>query len=290
MALPFTHFVIGTVLLVLGGVIAGLGPLVIPIRSDNAGIVHLLLIGWVALTIMGAMTLFVPVWSGTTLRSHRSAVLSLWLVVVGVLGLVWAFLARDYGRLPVGATVLLAGFWLFVSNVGRSLPRFRDLDVTEAHFVVALASLAIASLLGWLLAASIGGLRLPISYADPSALMLAHLTLTVFGFVLATIVGALYQLSEMFTQSPRTSIDDHLTHVEMVALPIGIATLALGRYVGGHVLARFGATLLLLGTACFGVFLLRRLWLARVSYGPMLERYTLVAASLIGWVLLSLPR
>jgi hypothetical protein len=298
LSIPFAHFVLGGVVLLVGGAIAGVGSLLAPIRPAGAGTLHLLLAGWVSLTIMGAMTQFVPVWSGTSLHSRRLSVASLWLVTLGVVALFLGFVTRAYDWLPVGATVLLAGFWVFAYNVARTLPPVRDLDVTEAHFALALGGLVVATVLGWLLALDFGyrildplsrSLSVPVPLHAPR-LLLAHLTLTVFGFVLATIVGALYQLAPMFTQSETTGLDAHLTHVEMVAFPAGVPLLAAGRLVGSPPLAAAGAALLLVGTAAFAAFLARRLWLARVETDPMLRRYGLVALSLFGWVLLTFPR
>jgi hypothetical protein len=289
LSLPFAHFVTGAVLLLVGGGIAGIGPLLLPIRASSAGTLHLLLAGWIALTIMGAMTQSVPVWSGRPLYSRRLSVASLWLVGLGLLGLVSVFFTGGYDLFPVPATVLLAGFWLFAATIWRSLPPLDALDITEAHFAFALGSLVLATLLGWLLAADIGYRvtgGLPIG---PHGLLMTHLTLTVFGFVLVTVVGALYQLGPMFTQSQPTAVDRHLAHVEMVALPVGVALLAGGRLLGQTTLARVGGTLLVLGALAFAGFLLRRLVTARVETDPMLRRYWLVALSLVGWAVLTLP-
>ncbi len=289
LSLPFAHFVTGAALLLVGGGIAGVGPLLLPIRASSAGTLHLLLAGWIGLTIMGAMTQFVPVWSGTRLHSRRLSVASLWLVILGVSGVVTVFFTGAYAWFPVAATVLLAGFWAFVYNIVRTLPPVREFDITEAHFAVALASLVLATTLGWLLASDIAWHYLGGLAVDSFGLLMAHLTLTVFGFVLVTIVGALYQLAPMFTQSKPTALDDHLTHVEMVALPVGVLALATGRLLDLLVLAQFGGILVLLGLLLFAVFLLRRLWTAQVEMDAMLRRYWLVGLSLLGWGLLSIP-
>jgi hypothetical protein len=290
LSIPFAHFVVGVVVLLVGGAIAGLGPLVASVDPAGAGSLHLLLAGWVGLTIMGAMTQFVPVWSGKQLHSRRLSVISLWLVGLGVVALVAGFFIRAYVWLPAGATVLLAGFWTFAYNIARTLPGLSDLDITEAHFALALASLVTATALGWLLAVDLGFRILGAGFPSAPRLLLAHLTLTIFGFVLATIVGALYQLAPMFTQSEQTEVDAHLTHIEMVALPVGIPVLAAGRLLGSHPVATAGGVMLIFGTLAFGVFFARRLWLARVETGPMIRRYALVALSLFGWALLSLPQ
>ncbi len=287
LSLPFAHFSLGAGLLVVGGAIAGIAPLLFSIRASSAGTLHLLLAGWIGLTIMGAMTQFVPVWSGTALHSRRLSVASLWLVLAGVPALFTVFLTGAYAWFPVAGGILLTGFWTFAYNVGRTLPPARSLDITEAHFLFALGSLVVATGLGWVLATDIGYRILEDLFVTRVGVLMAHLTLTVFGFVLVTIVGALFQLSPMFTQSDPTSFDAHLAHVEMVALPGGILLLAGGRLLALQNVARFGAIAVLLGTFCAAMYLLRRLWRARVEPGPMLRRYWLVGLSLLGWGLFS---
>lgn len=289
LSLTLAHFVVGVVVLLIGGGIAGLGPLVAAVDPAGAGSLHLLLAGWVGLTIMGAMSQFVPVWSGTDLHSPRLSLWSLWLVAIGVVALVTAFFGGAYDMLPVGATVLLAGFWTFAYNIARTLPAVTELDVTEIHFALALASLVVATTLGWVLAADLGYRILDPDWPTAPRWLLAHLTLTIFGFVLLTIVGALYQFAPRFTQSETTGVDTLLTNVELIALPAGVALLATGRLFGLDLLGVSGGPLLLVGTLAFAVFFARRLWLARVDSNPMLRRYWLVALSLVGWAVLTLP-
>ncbi|MFB6252030.1 MAG: hypothetical protein ABEI27_10175 [Halobellus sp.] len=92
------------------------------------------------------MTQFVPVWSGTTLHSQQLAELQLWGVAVGLWGLVGCLLVGAYAWFPVFGVVLLAGFWTFVYNVGRTLLGVRLWDVTERHFVIALDVLLLVTL------------------------------------------------------------------------------------------------------------------------------------------------
>ena len=290
LSLPFAHFLVGGLLLLLGGGVASLGPFFLPIRASSVGTLHLLLAGWLGLTIMGAMIQFVPVWSGTKLSSERLSLVSLWLVVLGVSGVVGVFFSSAYVWFPVVAGILLIGFWLFGYTIVRSLPPVREMDITEAHFLLAVGSLLLATVFGWLLATDFGFRFLHTLPISASGLLMAHLTLTVFGFVSLTIVGALYQLAPMFTQATPHPIDTHLAHVEMVALPAGVYTLAFGRLGEVASLARVGAILLLAGLLAFASILLRRLWGAQVESGPMLRRYWLVGLSVLGWVALTVPR
>jgi hypothetical protein len=106
MAVPLRHFVVALGFLVAGGAVGAAfdAPLVGLAR------LHLLLVGWVCVTIMGAMTQFVPVWSGTELHSQRLATAQLWLVTAGLAGFAGALVAERYALLPYAGGLLIAGF------------------------------------------------------------------------------------------------------------------------------------------------------------------------------------
>ncbi|TKX55924.1 hypothetical protein EXE42_01725 [Halorubrum sp. SP3] len=289
MTVPLRHFLVGLALLV-GALLVGIG-LVVESVPGLGGLVHvhLLLVGWVCVTIMGAMTQFVPVWSGTTLRSRRLASVQLALVVGGLVGFAAAL---ALGRLPWLAAfgaVMLVGFWAFVYNVGRTLATVEEFDVTERHFAVALAFFVGLTGLGVLLAADLGSGFLAGVGVSHAGIRGAHVTLAVFGAVLTTIYGALYQLGTMFTQTELHGIDGGLRAVEEVGHPVGVVALAAGRLVGVVALARVGAALILLAALAFAVVLVRRLYEMRVERTPMHARYAVVALALAAWAATAAP-
>lgn len=289
MTVPLRHFVVALGFLLAGALVGALDAVgVVPGRSTLVH-VHLLLAGWVCVTILGAMTQFVPVWSGTTLHSQRLAELQLWGVTVGLSGFVVCLLTGAYAWLPGFGFVLLAGFWLFVYNVGRTLLGVRPWDVTERHFALALGFLLLVTLLG---------LALAVSYVRPvfadwpvtrGTVRSAHATLAVFGVVLTTIFGALYQLATMFTQSDLRGIDSPLRTVESVGFPLGVVALAAGRLAGNPLVGRIGALLLTAGTVAMAVVLARRLATRTVEWTPMLRRYAVAAAAMLLWAALATP-
>jgi hypothetical protein len=285
MSVPLRHFVVALGFLVAGVGVSGVagGP-----TADLAHL-HLLLAGWVCLTIMGAMTQFVPVWSGTELHSRRLATAQLWLVTAGLAGFASALLAERYDLLPFAGGLVLAGFWAFAYNLGRTLATARPLDVTERHFALTLAYFLVLTVLGVSLAVGFTRplfLDLPVARGDAVA---AHATLAVFGAVLTTVFGALYQLATMFTQTELHGVDGYLRAAEEVGYPVGVVALATGRLLGHLPLARLGGVLVAGSVLSVAVILARKLAETSVERTPMLSRYAVAAAALAGWALLTLP-
>ncbi|WP_440990271.1 hypothetical protein [Haloarchaeobius baliensis] len=295
MAVPLRHFVVGFGLLVAAaGLRVGIAVDAAGVSAPTPGLaplahVHLLLVGWVCLTIAGAMTQFVPVWSGVRLHSRRLATAQLWLLTLGVTGLVGTLLAGRLALLPIAGGVLLLGFWTFAYNLGRTLLAARPLDVTERHFCLALGFFVVVTILGVVLALDLTRALLGTGTVPRTQVVAAHATLAVFGAVLTTVFGALYQLATMFTQTELDRGDDALATVETAAYPAGVLALAAGRLVANGVLARAGALLVVAGVAAVGIVLARRLLAARVPRTPMLTRYAVAAAGMGCWAVATTP-
>jgi hypothetical protein len=288
-ALPLGHFLVGLGFLLAAGVVGVAGAT----GRGAAGWTglartHLLVLGWVCVTILGAMTQFVPVWSGVRLWSRRLAAAQLWLVVPGVVGLAAGLATGRPGWLPVAGTLVLAGLWVFVANLGATLWTARPLDVTERHFALALGHVALTPLLGLGLGLALGGWRLPagLTYAGVAA---AHATLAVFGVVLTTVVGALYQLVTMFTQVDPDAWDRRLQAVETATFPVGVVVLAGGRLLSVPGGARVGGVLVVVGLLAVAVSVGRRLRAARVEPTPTLARYAVAVVALALWAGVALP-
>ena len=287
MAIPLRHFVVGFAFLLTAAVVGAGEAFGLVSGMTRAGYRHLLLAGWVCLTIMGAMTQFVPVWSGVALHSRRLATAQLWATAAGVTALVVAFLSSlQWLFVPAGG-LLVCGIWTFVYNLGRTLLAVDRPDVTEQHFLVALGWFALLTPLGFSLASGLGGwLQLPVARQQ---VLSAHVTVAVFGAVLTTVVGALYQLATMFTQTELHTVDVWLQRVERVTYPVGVALLAGGRLAGVAAVARFGGVFLCLGLFAVAVVVGRRLLETRVEWTPMLSRYAVLTVALAVWTVTTIP-
>jgi hypothetical protein len=289
MTLPLCHFVVGIGFLFVGSVLGVGSALGVVPGFGGLAHVHLLLAGWVCVTIMGAMTQFVPVWSGVPLHSRRLASVQLPLLGAGLVGFVAALLTGSMAWLAPFGSLMLAGFWTFVYNVGRTLAAVDDYDVTERHFLLALGFFVLLTTLGVALAVDFAWPVLaPLGIARSNAVA-AHATLAVFGAVLTTVYGALYQLGTMFTQTELHGVDEYLRGVEEAAHPVGVVLLAGGRFAGSAPVARVGGALVVAAALAFGVVLARKLVEMRVDWTPMHTRYAVAVPWLLGWALLAAP-
>lgn len=288
-AIPLCHFVVALGFLLL----AGFGGVVRSFISfpglDGVAYLHTLFLGWIVLTIMGAMTQFVPVWSGVRIHSHRLAVVQLWFVTGGLVGFVAVLLAGRFVYLPLVALPIVLGIWAFVYNVGRTLFLARPLDVTEGHFVGALLAFTALAPLGYALAVDFTNPLFDSLFLTRGDVFVTHVTLALFGAVLLTVVGALYQLGQMFTGNSLTQLDYRLIRLETATLPAGVFLLALARGVDATLLARIGALGILLGMVAFVVVLTRLLARGSVERNPMTDRYRIGTAAVFLWLVLSVP-
>jgi hypothetical protein len=287
MGVPLRHFLVGLGCL-LAGVVFGIGTAFGRVAGlASLAHVHLLLAGWICITIMGAMTQFVPVWSGTRLHSRRLSTVQLRVVTIGLIGFTAALAAGKLQLAPMFAALLLAGFWIFIYNIGRTLWGLPSYDITERHFALALGFLLLATSLGLLLAVDFTHSLFGPETVTRTAVIHAHATLAVFGVVITTVLGALYQLATMFTQTELHGIDLPLRRFESVGYPLGVCGLAGGRLLGSAPLATASGLLVALALAGFSIVLGRRLYETQVDWTPMCSRYAVATVGLAVWALLA---
>ncbi|WP_210408923.1 hypothetical protein [Halorhabdus rudnickae] len=288
LAVTLQHIVLAVALALAGQLLAA-ATVGNPIGLSGIAVSHLFLAGFVGMTIMGSMTQFVPVWSGVPLHSQRLAALEAWLVAAGLTGFVATMVAAELALLHVAGTLLVAGIWVFVYNLARTLWRARPLDVTEVHFVIALGAFLVLTVLGYLLSLDFTQpLFAGVSVTRP-AVASAHATVAVFGAFVTTVFGALYQLGEMFTQADDDRLDRGIQRVELLAYPVGVLALAVGRLLGDAILARIGVVLVTASIALVGVYLARKLSRTRAEVSTVLVRYAVVAVAMVAWAIVTIP-
>jgi hypothetical protein len=189
--------------------------------------VHLLTLGMLAMTAIGAAFQLLPVATKQPMPAGRAMRLTSWLFIPGVLVLALGMGSRAVDPLALGAALALAGLLLFAGLVARNLWRVAGMGVVIAHAGAALVALLLAAALGFLLAADY---QLFWSL-DHGRLALAHFILGAFGFMGLLALGFSYVLVPMFALAPAPS-----PALGYGGLAAAVAAIALG--VAGALAAR----------------------------------------------------
>lgn len=161
------------------------------------GLVHTLTLGWIAMTLFGAMCQMAPVLWETSLASPGAAKAAWWLFASGTAGFVgclWAGVERYW----IPAVLLAGGAALYLFVLARTMISARRLDWTGKHLALALGYLAALAALGLLLAYDRHQGRL---FSDPEGVLVAHIHLALVGWVSLSIIGVSYRLVAMFSLS-----------------------------------------------------------------------------------------
>jgi hypothetical protein len=214
----------------LPGFLGGLGPVL-------AGL-HLITLGVLAMTAMGAAFQMLPVATRRQLGPIWACRLTWWLFTPGVivlslgLGTAWPW------ALTLGAGLSVAGLAVFGVLVARNLMQVGDLPGVTHHAWIAMAALAALALLGILLVADIDGGFLP----DRGRVAAAHAVLAGYGFMGMLAMGFSTVLIPMFilAQGPSERVSIWVARLSALALALAVggilaewnAVAALGGLVG----------------------------------------------------------
>jgi hypothetical protein len=159
---------------------------------------HMITLGVLAMTAMGAAFQLLPVATKRPVRSVRACKAVFWLFVPGV-----AVLAHGMGHQTplaqaIGGTLVVAALVLFGLLVADNLRRVSDMRVVTDHTWIALGSLALLGSLGAVLLADFRFGFLP----DHRAVATAHGVIAAYGFMGMLAMGFSFILLPMFALSP----------------------------------------------------------------------------------------
>ena len=214
--------------------VAGLGFPAEALRAPTTLVlVHLITIGWLSLTMCGALNQFIPVLTERPLYSDRLPLPALAFLTAGLVALILGFLRLD-GRvraelpfLSVAALLLGVGFALVIWNLARTLWSARPLSLPARFVAMGLAAVSVATTLGMIFALVLDqtATGAPFARLHAGALPI-HIIAGLGGWLTITTMGVSYRLLAMFMLAP--DIDEargRATH--------WLAAVALGVAVGG---------------------------------------------------------
>jgi hypothetical protein len=244
-----------------------------------AAVTHLLTLGWITMTIFGALYQLLPVALGAPVRSTRAGHVSFWSFAPGV--------ALFAAGVAIGSTVLrhagialvALGVILAVGNIAATLPRARTRDATWAAIALAITFLSSTLALGAIL---LHNLQTGFIAAARGRVLAAHLHVAVIGWALMMIVGVSHRLLPMFLLAH--GADTRWTRPSLAMLAAGVPVLATGIITQLVALSWTGIALIELGVACF----IRQLFaFYRVRVKRRLDVGMLFTATALGFLAIS---
>lgn len=211
-----------------------------------AGVTHLFTLGWLTTTIFGALYQLLPVALGTPIRWARLGYASL---VTFVPGVALFAVGVAFGATPLhhaGIALVATGILLTAANVGASLHRATQRDVTWWAIAAAIVALVSTLLLGVVLLHNVhtgflAGARLSV--------LSIHLHVALVGWVLTMIVGIAQRLLPMFLLSH--GVDARWARWALVLLVSGLTALVGGLALAHGALTWAGGALLAGGVVAF---------------------------------------
>ena len=245
---------------------------------------HLLTLGWITTSIMGALYQFLPVALGQPIRSQRLAHATFGLYVPGVALFVTGLLLNAPLPRAVGAGLFGTALLLFVGNLAATLRRAEQRDATWWALACAAGYLTITVALGMALA-----LNLSRGFLGAARFLAlgVHIHVAALGWVLLVILGVGRHLLPMFLLSHGVGDRGNKLAVGLVAG--GVAWLVLLHHTAAWLFVPPAALLTGAGVV---TFLVQAARYYRHSVKPKLDpgmRLAAAALALLGLALVLAP-
>ncbi|MHB1861521.1 MAG: hypothetical protein ACYCVL_01010 [Gemmatimonadaceae bacterium] len=211
-----------------------------------AAVTHLFTLGWLTLTILGALNQLLPMALGAPTYSVRLAHAAFWTLAPGIGVFAYGVAAGATPFLVAGVLLVASGTLLAVGNVAATLARGRTRDVTWAAMVAATAFLGSTLVFGLVLAHN---LHSGFIAAARVRVLTAHLHVALVGWVLVMMVGVAHRTLPMFLVAH--GAERRWSRRALILLVLGVPAFALGLMGEWPVAQWAGAALLVSGVAAF---------------------------------------
>ncbi len=213
-----------------------------------AGIAHLFTLGWLTMTIFGALYQLLPVALGAPIRSRLAAHIGFWCFAPGVAFFAAGVATRDGGLQHTGIALVTSTVVLVTGNVAATLAGkpAATRDVTWAGMALATAFLASTLVLGIVL---LHNLHSGFIAAARVRVLAVHLHVAAVGWVLMMIVGVSHRLLPMFLLAH--GADTRWTRHALALLTTGVLSFTAGVLTQLPAVTWLGTLLLVAGVGCF---------------------------------------
>ncbi len=233
LAVPGAFFLTGPAFLVVAGLLLagqGAAALTTPWAPATLALTHLGTLGFLAMVMFGALYQMTPVVAGVPVPAVRLGHGVHVLLALGVVGLAGGLVAPSRVALWGGLGALSLALILFVVPVAIALARATARDATVWGMRLAVASLVVASLLGFNMARG----HLGAGFAAPRPLWVqVHLTWAVLGWLGGLIVAVSWQVVPMFYLTPPIGRRAAVSTIAACSAGIVAAGAALGAAYAG---------------------------------------------------------
>ena len=221
-------------------------------QPRTIGIVHLITIGWISASILGALYVIGPLALRMPLPARIPDYAAFALVSAGGIGMAGHFFMAAYGGGAWSGGMVLAGLLIVACRVLRPLRAAPIQNAVKLHVALAFCNVIAAGLLGILLAVHKVWPFLP---GAPLQNVFAHLHLAALGWAGMMVAGAGYRMMPMIL--PAAMPAGRSLYASAVLLEAGALGLFAGFLLGG----RFLLPSALLSAAGLAAFFLKVRWM-----------------------------
>jgi len=194
---PLLYFGTAHVSLGLASVLAGLWPRAVAgffYHSWMVALVHLVTLGWITFSILGAIYIVGPIALGMPMPVRRGDYWAYGCAIVGVIGMVAHFWIQEFGGMAWSAATVTLGILFVASRIVRGLTHARVPAAVKLHLAFACLNIAIAASMGILLGFDKAYHFLP---GFVLSNVFAHAHLAAIGWATMMVVGVAYRLLPM---------------------------------------------------------------------------------------------
>jgi mono/diheme cytochrome c family protein len=211
-----------------------------------AGIVHLVTLGWITMSILGALYIVGPITLRIPLPAHRGDAVAFASTSIGIVGMVGHFWIEDFGGMAWSGVMVALGILYVGVRVVRRLIGAPVTGGVKFHVMLAFANIAVAASMGVLLAFDKDLHFLP---GFVLTNVFAHAHLAAIGWASMMVVGIGYRLLPMVlpAEMPRSKS----VYASGILLEIGV----LGLFVALLLQSMLTRVFALIIVAGFAVFL-----------------------------------
>lgn len=204
-----------------------------------AGLVHLVTLGWITFSIIGAMYIVGPYALRMDMRARRMDYVAYAFALIGLIGMVAHFWIQEYGGMAWSAGTIACGILYATSRIVVAVRRAKVHPAVKLHVTLACVNVWIAAstgvLIGWdKVAHFLPGFVL--------ANVFAHAHLAAIGWALMMVVGVGYRLLPMTFPSRIPS--GRAVYASAIFLEVGVLGLFVTLLLRSDWAIAFGAIIL----------------------------------------------